>query len=242
MSYLTTYYPESRFGGFTDIDGTITFYNRVYSLIQPSSVLLDVGCGRGEYAEDPVAVRRERRVFKGKCAKVIGIDVDQAGQRNPFLDEFRPITASRWPVADESVDMLISDWVLEHVAEPETFFAECRRVLKPGGYLCLRTANARSYIALFSRLIPNRLHAAVLDKVQERRKREDVFPTLYRCNTRRKIRATLNRYGFDNCVYEHESEPYYLSFSRPFYFLGVLHQRFAFRFLRAGIFVFAQKR
>lgn len=242
MSYLSIYYPESRFGGFTDIDGTLTFYNRVHSFITPSSVLLDVGCGRGEYAEDPVAVRKERRIFRNKCAQVIGIDVDDAGEANPFLDEFRVIQGSRWPVEDKSIDVCLADWVLEHIAEPEAFFAECQRVLKPGGYLCLRTANAWSYIALFSRLIPNRLHAAVLNKVQERRKREDVFPTFYRCNTSRKIRSTLDGHGFDSCVYEYESEPYYLSFSRPCYFFGVLHQRFAFRFLRAGIFVFAQKR
>jgi SAM-dependent methyltransferase len=242
MSFLTIYYPESRFGGFTDIDGTLTFYNRVHSLVTPASVVLDVGCGRGEYAEDPVAIRKERRIFRNKCAQVIGIDVDEAGKTNPFLDEFRVIEGNRWPVGDETINICLGDWVLEHIAEPESFFAECWRVLKPGGYLCLRTANSRSYVALVSRLVPNSLHAKVLNKVQERRKNEDVFPTAYRCNTSRKIRRTLDRYGFDNCVYEYESEPYYLSFSRPFYFLGVLHQRFAFRFLRAGIFVFAQKR
>src|SRR5262245_60292686 len=98
MSYLNLYYPESRFGGFTDVDGTITFYNRVHSFITPESVVLDVGCGRGEYDEDIVAVRRERRILKGKVQRVIGIDVDPAGQTNPFLDEFHLINGDRWPV------------------------------------------------------------------------------------------------------------------------------------------------
>ncbi len=52
-------YPETRFGGFTDIDGTVVFFNRVNSLIDSSSVVLDVGCGRGSYSEDSVPLRKE---------------------------------------------------------------------------------------------------------------------------------------------------------------------------------------
>jgi SAM-dependent methyltransferase len=241
MNYLNIYYPESRFGGFTDIDGTITFYTRVQSFVRPSSVALDVGCGRGSYGEDPVQARRERRILKGKCAKVIGIDVDSAGERNPFIDEFRRIEGPQWPLDDETVDLIVSDCVLEHVHDPELFFAESRRTLKPGGYLCVRTTNARSYIGLVSRLTPNRLHASVLKKAKHGKKEEDIFPTLYRCNTRRKIESMLERHGFDHCVYEYESEPYYLSFSRFFYRLGVLHQRLAFSSLKAAIFAFGKK-
>jgi len=241
MSYLNLYYPESRFGGFTDVDGTITFYNHVHSFITPESIVLDVGCGRGEYDEDPVAVRRERRIFKGKAGHVIGIDVDEAGKSNPFLNEFRHISGDRWPVATASIDICVSDWVLEHLGNPELLFSESARVLKPGGYLFIRTANAHSYIGIISRLVPNRLHAKVLNRAQERRKGKDVFPTTYRCNTKRKVRAMLDQHGFDHCVYEHESEPHYLSFSRAAYYLGVLHQRFAWRPFRAAIFAFAQK-
>ena len=56
---------------------------------------------------------------------------------------------------------------------------------------------------------------------------EDVFPTVYRCNTRRKLRSMLTRHGFDAYVNGHEAEPTYLSFSRLAYALGVVHQRFA---------------
>lgn len=242
MNYLHTYYPESRFGGFTDVDGTIIFYTRAHCLVRPSSVVLDVGCGRGRFAEDPVPVRKEQRIFKGRCAKVIGIDVDTAAATNPYIDEFRRIEGPRWPIENESIDLLISDYVLEHVEDPESFFSECRRALKPGGHLCLRTTNARSYIGLISRMVPNNMHVSALKKAKHGKGEADTFPTVYRCNTRRKLASMLTKYGFDNCVYGFESEPYYLSFSRFFYRLGVLHQRFAFRPFKAGLFAFACKR
>jgi SAM-dependent methyltransferase len=242
MDYQGIYYPESRFGGFTDVDGTIAFYTRVEALLRPSSVVLDVGCGRGAYADDPVQVRRERRIFKGKCRKVIGIDVDRLAAGNPYIDEFRQIENGYWPLADDSIDLCVCDCVLEHVEDPVSFFGECRRILKSGGHLCIRTPNVRSYIGLFSMLIPNRYHASVVGRVQSEKRAEDVFPTFYRCNTSGKLREMLEDHGFDHCVYEYESEPYYLSFSRLFYYLGVLHQRFALRCFKAAIFAFANKR
>jgi SAM-dependent methyltransferase len=241
--YLGRYYPESRFGGFTEIDGTIAFYTRVQSLLDPAWVVLDIGCGRGAHVEDPVRIRAQLRIFKGKCRRVLGIDVDPRARENPSLDEFRLLAGDRWPVEDRSVDLAVCDSVLEHVAQPELFFAECRRTIRPGGYLCLRTSNALNYISLFARLIPNRFHARVLDKVlYVKKKEEDIFPTFHRCNTARRMRRMLDRHGFDPCVYGHEAEPYHLGFARWAYLCGVLHQRFAPRLFKSTLFAFARKR
>lgn len=91
MTYQELFYPQTRFGGFTDIDRTIAFFNRINSLLDQSFTVLDVGCGRGEYANDPISLRRNLRIIKGKVSKVIGIDVDYNAQGNPFLDEFHLI-------------------------------------------------------------------------------------------------------------------------------------------------------
>lgn len=39
------------------------------------------------------------------------------------------------PFLDSSVDVLMMSNLLEHISEPNLFFGECRRVLKPGGAL-----------------------------------------------------------------------------------------------------------
>jgi len=241
-SFKERHYPETRFGGFTDVDGTIAFYTRVQSLLAESSIVLDVGGGRGAYADDRVPVRKNLRILKGKVARVIGLDVDPAAQSNPFQDEFRLLTGPRWPVEDDSIDLCLCDHVLEHLGQPESFFENCRRVLKNGGYLCIRTPNAWSYVAWVSKLIPDHLHSRVLARVQEERKEEDVFPTLYRCNSLPRLRRMLDRYGFEHVVYGYEPEPGYLEFSALAYALGVLHQRFAPRFLRPVLHAFARLR
>jgi ubiquinone/menaquinone biosynthesis C-methylase UbiE len=240
MSFKEIYYPESKLGGFTDIDGTIAFYMRINTLINPTSVVLDLGNGRGVYGEDPVSVRRELQIFKGRVHKIIGLDVDQAAEQNPFIDEFHLLESEKWPLDDNSVDLIVCNWVLEHVEKPDAFFSEARRVLKDGGYLGIRTANSWSYVVFFSKLTPNKYHSQVLSKVQDNRKGEDVFPTVYKCNTIRKIRMIMKKYGFEHIVYGYESEPQYLSFSRIAYWLGVIHQRLAPKYIRPAIFAFAQ--
>lgn len=243
MSYLETFYPEAAYGGFSRVDGTVAFFSRVNALLEPGFTILDVGCGRGEYAEDPVPFRRDMRVLRGKCKTVIGIDVDEAAGTNPYIDQFALINGKVWPVGDEAVDLCVTDHVVEHIADVQGFFSECARVLRPGGYLCIRTPNSRSYVSLAARLVPNRHHARVLGTVQERRKAEDVFPTLYRCNTRGALGRAMTSAGFERCaVYAHEAEPAYLNFSSVMYRLGVIHQRLSPGAIKPVLFAFARKK
>lgn len=240
MDYQEIYYPETKFGGFTKIDGTIAFYIRVVSLLDSDDAVLDFGCGRGEYQEDPVQLRRDLRVFKGKVRKVIGIDVDEKAESNPYIDEFHLLKNERWPLQDNSVDLCLCDWVLEHLKEPENFFSEAKRVIKQGGYLCIRTSNKWGYAGILSAVIPNRFHADVLDRVQKDRAKEDVFPIYNKCNTPYKIRSMLNSYKFNHVVYTHEAEPAYLHFSQFVYFLGVIFQKLSPSPFRRSIFAFAE--
>jgi len=240
MNNKEIFYPESLFGGFTDIDGTIAFFNRVNSLLEPSFTVLDVGCGRGASDKDQVPLRRNLRILRGKVTRVIGIDIDPDAQKNPFLDEFHLLQGDAWPLENDSVDLIVCDNVLEHVANPERFFLEIRRVLKNAGFLCIRTANRWSYIAIAATFIPDRYHSKVLSAVQNGRKQQDVFPTMYKCNSIQKIRNIMRKNGLDSVVYGYEAEPSYLAFSAIAYFFGVIHQKFAPAFIKPAIFAFGK--
>jgi ubiquinone/menaquinone biosynthesis C-methylase UbiE len=238
------FHPESEFGGFTELDGAIRFYARVRELLPPDGVALDIGCGRGTMDDDPVRVRRELRILRGHCRQVIGIDVNPVAAENQFIDEFRllPSPEDRWPVDDATIDLALADFVVEHVADPDSFFAEAARVIKPGGTLCIRTINRRSYLGVASRLVPTSLHVRALSRAQPDRKAQDVFPTVYRVNTRKQLAAALQRAGFDAAVYTSEDEPAYLTFSPLSYRLGLAHRRFAPRAVLIGLIAFARKR
>jgi hypothetical protein len=65
---------------------------------------------------------------------------------------------------------------------------------------------------------------------------------VYACNTRRKLRAAIDRSGIDVVIYTNESEPRYFLFSRLLYALAVFHQRFAPRATRLALVALARKR
>lgn len=58
-------------------------------------------------------------------------------RRGPIRFDHGDITATGYP--NESVDVVTCLSVIEHGVDPEAFFRECRRILKPGGMVLLST-------------------------------------------------------------------------------------------------------
>jgi len=81
----------------------------------------------------------------------------------------------------------VSDFVLEHVTDPEAFVAELARVLRPGGMFMARTVSRSSPLSVAARIVPNTGHARVVGVLQPGRQERDVFPTAYAMNTRQDL-------------------------------------------------------
>jgi SAM-dependent methyltransferase len=171
------------------VDDTALYLTMVHTLLPHCRVVVDVGCGRGAYL-DPAAGRSDRLFdLRGSDRRIIGLDVDPAARDNPYLDEFRLLDENddRWPLPDAGADLVVSDWTLEHVRDPDAFVSQLRRVLRPGGAFVARSVSAISMLSIAARLVPNRHHATALRRLQPRRRSVDVFPTYYRMNRVRDI-------------------------------------------------------
>jgi arsenite methyltransferase len=103
--------------------------------IPVGATVLDIGCGAG--TDLLLAARRV-----GPSGRAIGVDMTEAMRHRAVrgaaacgLDnvDVRNGDATRLPVEDGSVDVVISNGVLNLVPEKERAVAEIARVLKPGG-------------------------------------------------------------------------------------------------------------
>lgn len=207
---LTASYPEIGAGGFSRIDGTMAFYQRVNALLTPSMSVLDLGAGRGAFLDDASLYRRALRTLKGKVREVIGADIDKAVLENSSLDSAvlcQP--GESIPIATNAVDLLVSDFTFEHFEQPEFMAREIYRILKPGGWVCARTTNRYGYIGLFNRLIHSNWHHIVMGQLQPDRKHFDVFPAYYRLNTMRTLKRHFPDHLFKHATYMWDSEPRY---------------------------------
>jgi SAM-dependent methyltransferase len=170
-------------------DSAHVFMVSAQALAARSRLIAEVGCGRGALVDlqSPGGAWQDLR---GDGRTVVGIDLDPVGADNPIIDEFRQISANGiWPLDDGSVDLAVSDFVLEHVTDPVAFVTELARVLRPGGVFIARTINRHSPLALAARTVPNHSHARVLEHLQPGREERDVFRTAYRMNTRQDLNA-----------------------------------------------------
>ena len=232
---------EGYLGGYHPRDGTVEFFGRIRGILEPSFTVLDLGAGRGSwYFEDQCELRRKVREMKGKVKRVIGLDVDSVVMDNPTTDENGLIENGVLPLKNDSVDVIISDYVLEHIENVEDFFSEVDRVLKPGGYFFARTPHSWNYVSLMARLIRNDDHAEFLKTAQPNRKPEDVFPTYYRLNTRRQISRVFK--GYENYSYLYRTEPAYYFGSKTIYKIAAFGHMTLPSVLVANLFVMLRKR
>ena len=205
--------------------------------------MVDFGAGRGQFIEDCVSYRRDLRWLKGRVQRIIGLDVDDIVLENTSLDESHVIfEGGPLPLAEGSVDLIISDYTFEHVKDPRWVAEELSRILKVGGWICARTPNKWGYIAVLARFVPNKLHNAVLRVFQPQKKRVDTFPTLYRLNTRRDLRRFFSVRRFEHIILEHDAEPAYAANSILGWRLSLFLHRISPRRIRSMLFIFLQKK
>jgi ubiquinone/menaquinone biosynthesis C-methylase UbiE len=125
-----------------------------FARLRPGETVVDLGCGGG--LDVLLAAAR-----LGPTGKAVGIDmtpemIDRA-RRNAARQgvqnvEFHLATIDRLPLADASVDCLISNCVINLAADKKAVFRDMFRVLKPGGRVAV------SDIALKKPLPPEMAH------------------------------------------------------------------------------------
>lgn len=145
------------------------------------TVWLDAGCGWRllENDLDPL-----ESWLVDHCGKIVGMDVSVAKHRNIKL----LLSGSIYdlPFADESIDLVTCNMVVEHLDKPGKAFSEVARCLSPGGAFIINTPNLMNYgvlgNAFASRAMPEKWRLRLVHG-SDGRELEDFFPVRYKANT-----------------------------------------------------------
>jgi len=216
-------------------NGTLIFYDWIRQHTNSQQSVLNLGAGP--------ASKNPLKTFRGEVARVVGADIDPIVSGNDELDEAHVVDGTRLPFEENCFDIVVSDYVLEHVEFPEPFLKEVYRVLKPGGSFFFRTPNRYHYVSLIAQCTPHWFHELLANRARGLPSNaHEPYPTFHRLNTKREIQTLANKVGFSQvalrCV---ECEPSYLVFSTIPFLVGVLYERTANKFdrlsgIRANIF------
>jgi len=165
--------------------------------------VLDAGCGHGNYVIDE---------FRREIKWAVGVDLaPELTANNICLDEIRYSDLSSLPFANSSFDACLSLWVLEHLANPQTFLREVFRVLRPGGHFLFATPNRQSALVFLRSLLSGSVTKRACALVYGR-KAEDIFPAHYRANSLRSLKKLFEEAKFDEVTIIPNYDPSYTSF------------------------------
>lgn len=190
----------------------------VRSHLSQDSRVLDLGCGRGGVVE----------LFWHDVSLAAGLDPDV-----PSLTEHRasgmPVirgVGENLPFVDESFDLVVCLWVLEHLKDPQAMLREVRRVLRPGGHFVFLTPNLRNPLMVanrMGRLLPW-LQRRLVPKFYGRAE-ADTFPVQYRANTVEAIRGHARAAGLEVYDLRVVPDPTYLAMNGFMFRASMLSER-----------------
>jgi SAM-dependent methyltransferase len=207
-AYLERFYPQTSWRR----DGTRDFFKVLREYCDGE--ILEVGAGPSNATSD----------YLGTLGELHGIDVDDEVLQNPAL-KTSSVIKDKFPFPGEAFDSCVSNYVCEHLDDPEQHLAEVHRVLKPGGVYIFRTPNRLHYIATVSSLTPHSFHVKAANKLRAI-DGHDPYPTRYRLNTRSQIQRLAEKTGFEvEYLRLVEKEPSYGMSSRLLFLLFTAYER-----------------
>lgn len=121
-------------------DAHLVRYSLAAEWVRPGDAVLDCACGLG-YGSAVLAARSPGGLF-------LGVDIDPvsvAYAKDNFdgwgVNYFAASATRLDPIADHSIDTLVSFETLEHLEDYSTFLEEAARILRPGGRIIVSVPN-----------------------------------------------------------------------------------------------------
>ena len=165
----------------------LLFQSLVESLAIQGRLLLDAGCGSGGFD-----LTMSRNVYS------IGVDIDhisvrEAVKRSKDLKMhnslFLVADIQKLPFQDGVFDVVVSQYVVEHLKNPQNAINESVRVCAKGGKLLVSSPNAHNPLVVVARLFPQ-----VSTKLLQLLKVE-FLPVFYRLNSPSALIESLSERG-----------------------------------------------
>jgi ubiquinone/menaquinone biosynthesis C-methylase UbiE len=192
---------------------SVSIYKSIVSkLVTSDTVIMEAGCGFSNlYTEE----------YK-RAKHVIGVDISKEYlEMNDLIKEKIVSDLSSIPmIKDNSVDLIISSWVFEHLETPEKVISEFGRVLKPGGRAVFLTPNALNYVVMINKVIPHWFRVWAATKLGGKLTVEPM-KTFYRANTIGELKSMAKKAGLNSDETILNGDPTYIAVNKVFFYIGV---------------------
>jgi len=185
-------------------------------LINKRTVLLDAGCGKKGIMDK----------YNGRTRFTVGIDLRlEALKVNNSMDYSLKSNVEKLPFRNGSFNVVICQWVGEHLRKPKMVYKEFARVLKENGHLIIVTNSVYSPIMLASAILPSGFRDKAKEKVFPSEIKEDTFPTYYKCNCKKRCEKVLSDLGLSKNFSGYAGDISLFLFSKILFVLILLYEK-----------------
>lgn len=210
----------------------LRYYKNLFATAAPADVtVLHLGAGRG-------TIGRTWRLFGEPGERrglLIALDLDRDELRHNASRHRVHANAEALPLAPATVDVIVCEYVFEHLIAPARVLAECHRVLRRGGSLVFATPNKWSYVSAVARITPLWIHYLV--SRLRGTPPSVMYETYYRLNTIAEISTAATAQRFEvRAIRTFVGEPNYTTFFPGVHYLFVLLHKLLERTPRLGKF------
>lgn len=196
-------------------DSLSLYQKQVRANFSHQKKILDIGCGHADYFKD---------IYKNN-SNIIGLDPDKnALNKNKIIKNKIVATIEKIPLPDNSTDLIICAFVLEHIENPGAAISEVSRVLAPGGKFIFLTPNKNNYVVFLNRTIPHLFHGFFTKKLYGREE-NDTYLVRYKLNTERKIDELTGKNDLKREQLIFNEDPSYISFNYLLFYASVLIEK-----------------
>lgn len=157
-------------------------YGKVNKYVKENAVVVDVGCGR----EGAFLLKHSAKIKKG-----IGFDFRIENSKKGNVELINNKGMERYPIEDDTVDVIFMNAVLEHLTDPCAVLLECKRILKKRGCLVMTTPTRMSKPIL--ELLAYKLHVINEEEIREHQHYYNKKDIVKLC---KKVRMSMVRYSY----------------------------------------------
>ena len=181
--------------------------------------VLDIGGGKRCTFAD------ECRTYTGIKITALDVSAEELAFNNDADEKivFDLTSGKRVPLEDESVDMVTSSSVLEHLKDLESAVKEVSRIIKPGGKFISVFPSKFALFAVINQLLPNWLARKILFAIRPEAKGFGGFVAYYNRLYYPALKNLLSRNGFSKIDFMFDyNQAGYFSFFEPFGLIALL--------------------
>jgi SAM-dependent methyltransferase len=201
---------------FNSVKGVHDLYDDcLLPLVKSDIRLLDAGCGK----------KGIMNKYKRKTALTVGVDIELNALKCNIAIDYKIVSkVENLPFKNGTFDVIISQWVVEHLPNPRLAFKEFNRVLKEKGSLILVTNSIYNPLMMFNAIMPQGIRDRIKKRLLPLEIKEDTFPTYYRCNSLSKIDRALRDLGYEKKIISYIGDPSFFIFSKLLFPLTLFYE------------------